>query len=47
MTVEVKNVICENCEERLVEAGIYQLYDMVWKQHPETKCFNFMPNRIE
>lgn len=41
MTVEAKNIVCEECELRLVEAGVYQLYDMVWKQHPKTKYFNF------
>lgn len=41
MTVNVKNLVCENCEERLVEVGISQLYDMIWKQHPKTKFFNF------
>lgn len=41
MTVDVKNLVCENCEERLVEVGISQLYDMIWKQHPKTKRFNF------
>ena len=40
MTVDVKNLVCENCEERLVEVGISQLYDMIWKQHPKTKFFN-------
>lgn len=41
MTVDMKRIVCEECGSTIAEAGVYLLYDMIWKQHPQTNLFNF------
>lgn len=40
MENQIKSFICEGCEQKLVEAGISQLYEVAWQYEPQTKQFN-------
>lgn len=39
MENQVKSFICEDCEQKLVEVGISQLYEVVWHYQPKTHQF--------
>ena len=40
MENQIKSFICEDCEQKLVEVGISQLYEVAWQYQPKTHQFD-------